>query len=298
MGSKKKGQGQKGIRETTPKKSTDLAKAIKDEANSIQKKMNEDAQRIRDNPSQIKTDINRIEIPGKVREQLNSRNVLMDKASDLAKTIKDEADEVQERMNEDAQSIRDNLKSDNLKEKFNQIKTNLKKIETPAASFIWVPILIGIMTYLVCCFSLCGENDSCGPILLTFPFLISKKALCWCLLQIINLLKKVPCEEDTKLLSPPPVKEKITELAKVFQEEETQDNLLTFWIPIVLGVLFGILIIGGAIAGFMKWMINRQNNQTLLRINDEGNWVYGSNVQERAALTAEEGKKTRVGETK
>lgn len=289
MGPKKKGQGQKGKKETT---STDLAKTIKDEANSIQEKMNEDAQRIRDNPNQIKTNIKKIDIPGKVREQLNSRDVLMDKASDLSETIKDEAFAVHEKMNKDAQSIRDHLERDNLKEKFHQIKANIMKVGIPAASF-----LIGIITYLICCFSLCEENDFCGPILLTFPFLISKKALCWCLLQIINLLKKVPCEEDTKLLSPPPVKEKITELAEVFQEEETQDDLLTFWIPIVVGVLFGILIIGGAIAGFMKWMINR-NNQTLLRINNEGKWVYGSNVQERAALTAEEGKKTPVGETK
>ena len=213
----------------------------------------------------------------------------------MAETIKEKADEVQEKMNEDVQRIRDNLSEDKLKRRFDQIKTNIKKIEIPAASVIWVPILIGIITYLICCFSLCEENDCCWPILL----LISKKALCWCLIQTINLLKKVPCEDDTKLLSPPPVKEKFTELAKVFQEEETQDDLLLFWIPLVLGVLFGILLIGGAIAGLVRWMTNRaRNNQTLLRINDEGSWVYGGKLQQKAALTAEDRKKVPVEETK
>ena len=233
------------------------------------------------------------------REQLKLQDVLMNEAPDLAETIKEEADGVQEQMNEDVQRIRDNLSGDNLKRRFNQIKTNIKKIESSAASVIWVPILIGIITYLICCFSLCEENDCCGPILLTFPLLISKKALCWCILQTIKLLKKVPCEDDTKLLTSPLVKETFTELANKFQKEETQDDLLVFWIPLVLGVLFGILLIGGIIAGLVRWMINRaRNNQTLLGINDEGSWVYGSKLQQKAALTADEGKNVPVEETK
>ena len=234
-----------------------------------------------------------------VREQLNFKDVPINEAPDLTEIIKEEAEEVQENMNEDVQRIRDNLSEDKLKKRFNQLKTNIKKIEIPAASVIWVPILIGIITYMICCFSLCEENDCCGPILLTFPLLISKKALCWCILLTINLLEKVPYEDDTKLLSPPPLKEKFTELAKVFQEEKTHDDLLLFWIPLVLGVLFGILLIGGIIAGLVRWMINRaRNNQTLLGINDEGSWVYGSKLQQKAALTAEDGKKVPVEETK
>ena len=211
-----------------------------------------------------------------------------------------------EKMNETARQIRAQLNLSDIPMNetpdftwFNKIKTNIKKIEIPAASVIWVPILIGIITYLICCFSLCEENDCCGPILLTFPLLISKKALCWCILQTIKLLKKVPCEDDTKLLTSPPVKETFTELANKFQKEETQDDLLMFWIPLVLGVLFGILFIGGIIAGLVRWMINRaRNNQTLLGINDEGSWVYGSKLQQKAALTAEEGENVPVEETK
>ena len=82
--------------------------------------------------------------------------------------------------------------------------------------------------------------------------------------KIINLLKKIPCEDDTKLISTPPViEEKLTELAKVFQDEDTQDDLLRFWISLVLGVFFGILLIGSLIAGLLKWINYRaQNNQS------------------------------------
>ena len=105
------------------------------------------------------------------------------------------------------------------------------------------------------------------------------------------MLKKIPCEDDTKLISTHPViEEKLTELAKVFQNEDTQDDLLRFWISLVLGVFFGILLIGSLIAGLLKWINYRaQNNQSLLGINNEENWVYGSRVQDKAALTAEKG---------
>ena len=129
---------------------------------------------------------------------------------------------------------------------------------------------------------------------------MSKKALCWCSLQTISLLKKIPCV-DTKLISNPHViEEKFTEVANIFQEEETQDDLLMFWIPLVLGVFFGILLIGSLIAGLLKWMDYRvRKNQSLLGINDEDNWVYGSKVQDKAALTAEKGQNlTTVEETK
>ena len=246
------------------------------EASTSQKKRNERAQQI--------------------MEQLNSRDeVKEEEATTLQGIIKEEADEIRDNMNEDVQRIRDDLRGDNLtglKERINQIKTEIKNVKFPDTStFIWVPILVGILTYLICCFSLCEENDCCGPILLTFPLLMSKKALCRCLLQTISLLKKIPCEDDTKLLSTPPViEEKLTELATLFQEEDTQDDLLMFWIPLVLGVLFGILLIGSLIAGLLKWIENRaRNNQSLLGINNEGNWVYGSRVQDKAALTAEKG---------
>ena len=231
----------------------------------------------------------------KAKKQLNFRDKVKDEATLLAEIIKEEADEIRNNMNEDVQRIRDSLRGDYLtgiKERINQIKTDIKNNKVPDATIIiWVPILIGFLTYLICCFSLCEENDCCGPILLTFPLLMSKKALCWCSLQTINLLKKIPCEDDKKLISNPHViEEKLTELATVFQEEGKQDDLLMFWIPLVLGVLFGILLIGSLIAGLLKWIDYRApNNQSLLGINDEDNWVYGSKVQDKAALTAKKG---------
>ena len=240
----------------------------------------------------------RNETARQIMEQLNSRDEVKDEATPMAAIIREEADELRDNMNEDVQRIRDNLRVDyliGLKQRINQIKTDIKNIKVPKSSsiIIWVPILIGILTYLICCFSLCEENDCCGPILLTFPLLMSKKALCWCLLQTINLLEKIPCEDDNKLIStpPPPVlKEKLTELATLFQEEDTQDDLMMFWIPLVLGVFFGILLIGGLIVALLKWINRARNNQSLLGINHEGNWVYGSKLQDKAALTAEKGK--------
>ena len=74
------------------------------------------------------------------------------------------------------------------------------------------------------------------------------------------------------------MKEKLTELAAFFQEEDTQNNLLMFWIPLVLlGVVFGIRLIGSLLAGPLKWM------------NNKDNWVYGIRVQDKAALSAEKG---------
>ena len=152
-----------------------------------------------------------------------------------------------------------------------------------------IGLVVGIMAFFLCCF--CGQDECYGLALLAVPFIISKKAFCWTLIKIINLLEKIPCEDDTKLISTPPVlKEKFNELATVFQEEEIQDDLLRFWIPLVLGVVFGILLIGSLIAGLLRWINYRaRNNQSLLGINIDGNWVYGSRVQDKAALSAEKG---------
>ena len=202
---------------------------------------------------------NRNEKVRKIKEHLNS--------SQNEPTNKDLIQKVQRKISED----------------FTTMKEHLDK------KFFGLCLVFGIMAYFICCF--CGQDECYGSVLLAFPFIISKEAFCWTLLKIINLLKKIPCEDDTKLISTPPVvKKKLTELATVFQEEDTQDDLLRFWIPLVLGVLFGILLIGSLIAGLLKW-INYQarNNQSLLGINIEGNWVYGSKVQDKAALTAKKG---------
>ena len=125
--------------------------------------------------------------------------------------------------------------------------TNKDLIKMVQKKIIILPlIIIGIMIMAFCCCCFCGQ-DEC-------------------------------CENDTKLISTPPVvKEKLTELAAFFQEEDTQNNLLMFWIPLVLGVVFGILLIGSLIAGPLKWM------------NNKDNWVYGIRVQDKAALSAKKG---------
>ena len=68
----------------------------------------------------------------------------------------------------------------------------------------------------------------------------------------------------------------------------------------MLGVFFGILLIGSLIAGLLKWINYRaQNNQSLLGINNEENWVYGSRVQDKAALSVKKGQNVAsVEETK
>ena len=172
---------------------------------SNQKAINSAAQRL---------EKNRNEKARKIVEQLNSsQNEPTNKAKVLIQTV-------QEKITKDFKTIKENLD-----EKF------------------VVGLVVGIIAFFLCCF--CGQDECYGSVLLAAPFIISKKAFCWTLLKIIYLLEKIPCEDDTKLISTPPVlKEKLTELATLFQEEDTQDDLMMFWIPLVLGVFFGILLIG------------------------------------------------------
>ena len=83
--------------------------------------------------------------------------------------------------------------------------------------------------------------------------------------------------DDTKLISSLPV--------GIFQEA-TQDDLLIFWTALVFGIVFGILLFGSLIAGLLKWA---RKSKSLLGINIEDNLVYGSRVQDKAALSAEKG---------
>ena len=115
---------------------------------------------------------------------------------------------------------------------------------------IIIPLLIAIMIVAFSCCCFCG-HDEC-------------------------------CVDDTKMISSLPV--------GIFQEEATQDDLLMFWIPLVLGIVFGILLIGSLIAGLLNWMnFGARKSQSLLGMSNEDNWVYGSRVQDKAALSAEKG---------
>ena len=165
---------------------------------------------------------------------------------------------VQEKITEDFETIKDNL---------DEIFVGLPLLLSPATNII-LPLLIGIMAYFICCF--CGQDECYGPFLLAAPIIISKKAFCWTLLKTINLLEKIPCEEEIKTH---------TELVEIIQNEP-KDNLL-------FGILFlalpALLFIIAFIVGLVKLM-KKQQNQTLLRIDEDGNWVYGgrsSNLKQK-----------------
>ena len=222
----------------------------------------------------------------KIMEQLNSSEKIAKKGPIVM--IKDEASEIKDKIIEDVQTIKDNLNDGllpRLKYRIKQIGTDMKKNEVPFASFLVFPFLMAILTYFLCCS--CGEDECYWPSLIILPFSISKKALCWTLIQTINLLKKIPCEEQKKPTFTPALKEIVSEVTIVFHEEK--DPILMFWILLAFSVLLGILLLGGLIFGLVQWTRN-QNIKTLLGINEDGNWVYGSKVQEKAALTAENGK--------
>ena len=78
------------------------------------------------------------------------------------------------------------------------------------------------------------------------------------------MLEKIPCEEEIRIWTD-------SELVVVFQEDDSKFNLL---FPLAFAALLGILLISAFIFGLVKLM-NKQKDQTLLRINEDGNWVYG-----------------------
>ena len=125
------------------------------------------------------------------------------------------------------------------------------------------PLLIGIIAYFICCF--CGQYECYGPVLLAVPIIISKKVFCWTVLKTVNLLEKIPCEEKTKIP---------TELVPVFQDDEHEVDLLLRISLALLLALMGTLFISALIAGLVK-LLKKQKDQTLLRIDEDGNWVYG-----------------------
>ena len=173
----------------------------------------------------------------------------------------------QEKITDDFKTIKENLDK-----KF----VGRLKYKTPlslsSATTILLPALIGILAYFICCF--CGQDECYGPVLLAVPIIISKKVFCWTILNTVNLLEKVPCEEKIKIP---------TELVPVFRDDEHEVNLL-LWISLaLLAALLGTLFISALIAGLVK-LLRKQKDQTLLRIDEDGNWVYGgrsSNIKKK-----------------
>ena len=187
----------------------------------------------------------------KIVQQLNS--------SQNEPTVKSLIQKVQEKITEDFETIKDNLDEIFV----GRFKYKIPLSLSPATNII-LPLLIGIIAYFICCF--CGQDECYGPFLLAAPIIISKKAFCWTLVKTINLLEKIPCEEETK---------SHTELVEIIIQDEPKDNLL-FWILfLALASLLGILFISAFIVGLVKLM-KKQKNQTLLQIDEDGNWVYGS----------------------
>ena len=208
-------------------------------------------------------------------EQLNSSN-------NEEITIKDmiQAEQIDKGNIKDVNTVKDNL-NENF---FGRIKNKMKTIELPQAAPFIYPLLIGIVAYFMCCS--CGQNDCYGPVLLALPIIVSKKALCWTLLNTINLLEKIPCEEDTENWTS-------SELMVVIQDEESKGNML-FWILLAISAeiglaLIGILVIMAIIAGIVQLM-KKQKDQTLLRINEDGKWVYGGSKSSNVKAPKDERK--------
>ena len=78
------------------------------------------------------------------------------------------------------------------------------------------------------------------------------------------------------------IKENLEKLVPVFQDDELEVNLL-FWISLAILAALGTLFISALIAGLVK-LLKKQKDQTLLRIDEDGNWVYGgrsSNIKKK-----------------
>ena len=201
-----------------------------------------------------------ITIDIEIEEQLNS-------SQNDEPTNKGPIQMFQEKITDDFKTIKENLDK-----KF----VGRLKYKTPlslsSATTILLPALIGILAYFICCF--CGQDECYGPVLLAVPIIISKKVFCWTILNTVNLLEKVPCEEKVKIP---------TELVPVFRDDEHEVNLL-LWISLaLLAALLGTLFISALIAGLVK-LLKKQKDQTLLRIDEDGNWVYGgrsSNIKKK-----------------
>ena len=189
------------------------------------------------------------------------------------KAITSEAQKLEKNRNEKARKIVEQLNSsqneptnkakDLIQTVQEKITKDFKTIKENLDEKLVIGLVVGIIAYFICCF--CGQDECYGPFLLAAPIIISKKAFCWTLVKTINFLEKIPCEEETKTH---------TELVEIIQDEP-KDNLL-FWILfLALASLLGILFISAFIVGLVKLM-KKQKNQTLLQIDEDGNWVYGS----------------------
>ena len=185
------------------------------------------------------------------------------------KDIALQAQRLEENRNEKVRKIKEHLNSSQneptnkdliqkvqrrISEDFTTMKEYLDK------KFIGLCLVFGIMAYFICCF--CGQDE--WLFLWLSPLIISKKAFCWTLLKSITLLENIPCEEEIRIWTD-------SELVVVFQEDESKFNLL---FPLAFAALLGILFISAFIFGLVKLM-NKQKDQTLFRINQDGNWVYG-----------------------
>ena len=194
-------------------------------------------------------------------EKVRKLVVALNSPPSSEQTNKTMIQKIKEEVIENFETIKDNLNENVVGQLKYQIPLSL-----PQATTIILPLLIGILAYFICCF--CGQDECYGPVLLALPVIISKKAFCWSLLKSIDLLEKIPCEEEeTKIWTDSGT----SELAVVFQEDESKFNLL---FPLALAALLGILLISAFIFGLVKLMKQRKD-QTLLRINEDGKWVYG-----------------------
>ena len=98
---------------------------------------------------------------------------------DLSQKVQKVSTSQEKKRNEKVRKIKEQLKvkKGEARPLVEKIKTEIKNIKFPdASSIIWMPILIGILSYLICCFSLCEKKKlAMGQSYWLFPFWCQRK---------------------------------------------------------------------------------------------------------------------------
>ena len=230
-----------------------------------------------------------------------------DKRKLLFKELSKGADEIHEDMKEDVQNIKEQLhdgtqeKVQKIKEKlkvsknsfikpfekqFKMMKTQAQVIEFSPLQPLIFPALVGIITYLVCCFLICGEREEFCGFLLLVPLGLLKKILCWiiCTAKIKTGLEKAV---DSMKCVEMPLEETFIRYPSPSKVED--------WIFIPL-MFLGFLVVGGLI-GLLTYCLSRKNDDTLLKMNEKGIWEYAPSFKKDLAKSDNEnGKEAQIND--
>ena len=228
-----------------------------------------------------------------------------DKRKLLLKKLRKEADEIQEGMKEDVKDIKEQLddgtqeKVQKIKQKlkatkdsfiqlfekrFEMMKTQAQVIEFSPPQPLIFPALIGIITYIICCFLLCGEREECCGFLILVPLGLLKKIFCW-----IICTAKAGLEKATDSMECVEIP-----LEEIFVENPPPSKVED-WIFIPL-MFLGFLLAGGLI-GLLTYCLSRKNDDTLLKMNEKGIWEYAPSFKKDLAKSDNEnGKEAQIND--